>query len=90
MGEAKPKHTPEHVIGGLPSGLYKDWATPGCDQRCPICLDDVRSLLSRPLYYYSSSQLQYKPMDSVLKITDCSHWLHKDCLEVPLFSYLNH
>ena len=42
LGEVKPRHTPDHVIGGLPSALYKDWATPGCDQRCPICLDDVR------------------------------------------------
>lgn len=42
MGEVKPKNTPAHVIEGLPSGLYKDWASPGCDQRCPICLDDVR------------------------------------------------
>jgi len=68
MGEVKPKNTPAHVIEGLPSGLYKDWASPGCDQRCPICLDD------------------YKPTDSILKITDCSHWMHKDCLQQWLHS----
>lgn len=41
LGEVKSRKTPEDVLGNLPSGLYKDWATPGCDQRCPICLDDV-------------------------------------------------
>ncbi|KAI0056350.1 hypothetical protein BV25DRAFT_1785487, partial [Artomyces pyxidatus] len=24
----------------------------------------------------------YKEVDPVLKLTDCSHWLHKACLEV--------
>ncbi|KAL4257547.1 RING-type E3 ubiquitin transferase, partial [Pleurotus pulmonarius] len=40
LGDAKPKSTPEHIIAGLPTGIYKDWATPDSDHRCPICLDD--------------------------------------------------
>jgi len=63
LGEAKSRAVPEQVITSLPTGFYKDWATTGSDQRCPICLDD------------------YKPLDRVLKLTDCSHWLHQGCLE---------
>ncbi|KDQ23079.1 hypothetical protein PLEOSDRAFT_1049851, partial [Pleurotus ostreatus PC15] len=64
LGDAKPKSTPEHVVAGLPTGFYKDWATSDSDHRCPICLDD------------------YKPLDPVLKLPACNHWLHKVCLEV--------
>lgn len=46
LGEVKPRSTPAHVINALPTGLYKDWQSPGGDMRCPICLDDVRSCLS--------------------------------------------
>lgn len=42
LGDAKPRATPKDVLDALPNGLYKDWQTPGCDTRCPICLDDVR------------------------------------------------
>ncbi|KII85440.1 hypothetical protein PLICRDRAFT_115823, partial [Plicaturopsis crispa FD-325 SS-3] len=63
LGEARPRATPDHVIASLPTGFYKDWATPDSDARCPICLDD------------------YKSLDPLLKLTDCSHWLHKECLE---------
>jgi hypothetical protein len=62
LGEAKSRGVPEHVITSLPTGFYKDWATTGSDQRCPICLDD------------------YKSLDRVLKLSDCSHWLHQGCL----------
>ena len=41
LGEVKPRNTPSHVIASLPSGKYCEWATPSCDQRCPVCLDDV-------------------------------------------------
>ena len=41
LGEVKPRNTPSHIISGLPSGKYGEWAAPGCDERCPVCLDDV-------------------------------------------------
>ena len=41
LGEAKPRNTPSHIIANLPSGKYGEWAAPGCDERCPVCLDDV-------------------------------------------------
>jgi hypothetical protein len=63
LGDVKPRATPDHVIAGLKTGFYKDWASEDCDKRCPICLDD------------------YKALDPVLKLNDCSHWLHKTCLE---------
>ncbi|KAJ7044544.1 hypothetical protein C8F04DRAFT_590129 [Mycena alexandri] len=63
IGDAKPKATPEHVLAGLESASYKDWATAESDPRCPICLDD------------------YQPSDPVMKLGDCRHWLHKECLE---------
>ncbi|KAJ3933331.1 MAG: hypothetical protein NXY57DRAFT_892250, partial [Lentinula lateritia] len=63
LGEVKPRATPDHVVAGLKTGFYKDWASDECDKRCPICLDD------------------YKALDPVLKLNDCSHWLHKSCLE---------
>ncbi|KAJ3986427.1 hypothetical protein F5890DRAFT_1407368, partial [Lentinula detonsa] len=63
LGEVKTRATPDHVIAGLKTGFYKDWASDECDKRCPICLDD------------------YKALDPVLKLNDCSHWLHKSCLE---------
>ncbi|KAG6908281.1 hypothetical protein DXG01_005382 [Tephrocybe rancida] len=63
LGDAKPRSTPDDVIAGLDTGLYKDWKTPDSDSRCPICLDD------------------YTPDDSLLKLADCSHWLHRECLQ---------
>jgi len=63
LGEVKPRNTPGHIIAGLPYGKYSEWAAPGCDERCPVCLDD------------------YHADDELLKITDCSHWFHRGCLE---------
>jgi hypothetical protein len=42
LGEVKPRSVPEHVIASLPTGRHRDWSTSDSDQRCPICLDDVR------------------------------------------------
>ncbi|KAJ7683963.1 hypothetical protein B0H17DRAFT_866570, partial [Mycena rosella] len=42
IGDAKPKATPDHVVSGLETASYKDWATTESDQRCPICLDDYQ------------------------------------------------
>ncbi|KDR70164.1 hypothetical protein GALMADRAFT_76518, partial [Galerina marginata CBS 339.88] len=64
LGDVKPRSTPSEIIEKMEKGLYKDWATPDSDQRCPICLDD------------------YEPTDPVLKLNNCSHWLHQDCLNV--------
>ena len=47
LGDAKPRATPAHVIAGLPTAFYKDWQSPDSDTRCPICLDDVRCIISR-------------------------------------------
>ncbi|TDL20360.1 hypothetical protein BD410DRAFT_725966, partial [Rickenella mellea] len=44
LGEARPRATPSHVIASLPTAFYKDWQTPDSDCRCPICLDDYKSL----------------------------------------------
>jgi len=63
LGEVKQRNTPSHIIANLPSGKYSEWAAPGCDERCPVCLDD------------------YQVHDDLLKITDCSHWFHRGCLE---------
>ena len=41
LGEVKPRNTPSHIIANLPFGKYSEWASPGCDERCPVCLDDV-------------------------------------------------
>ncbi|KAJ7595636.1 hypothetical protein C8J56DRAFT_774643, partial [Mycena floridula] len=63
VGDAKPRATPQHIVTAMDTAFYKDWATSDSDQRCPICLDD------------------YKSLDPVLKLPDCSHWLHKECLQ---------
>ncbi|KAF9787982.1 hypothetical protein BJ322DRAFT_1046327 [Thelephora terrestris] len=63
LGEVKQRNTPSHIIANLPSGKYSEWAAPGCDERCPVCLDD------------------YQVHDDLLKITDCTHWFHRGCLE---------
>ncbi|EPQ51458.1 hypothetical protein GLOTRDRAFT_48834, partial [Gloeophyllum trabeum ATCC 11539] len=63
IGDVRPRSTPEHIIASMPTGFYKDWAEAESDTRCPICLDD------------------YKSLDPVLKMHDCRHWLHKECLE---------
>ncbi|KAG5649978.1 hypothetical protein H0H81_001237 [Sphagnurus paluster] len=42
LGDVKPRCTPDSVIAGMDTGLYKDWKTTGCDHRCPICLDDYK------------------------------------------------
>ena len=44
LGEVKPKSTPASILSELETAEYKDWATSESDQRCPICLDDVRLL----------------------------------------------
>ncbi|KAG6811981.1 hypothetical protein H0H92_005015 [Tricholoma furcatifolium] len=63
IGEVKSRSTPDDVINGLETGLYKDWQTPDSDHRCPICLDD------------------YQPDDTLLKLPECSHWQHRECLQ---------
>jgi hypothetical protein len=49
LGEVKPRNTPSHIIASLPSGKYGEWATPGCDERCPVCLDDVSDICGRTM-----------------------------------------
>ena len=49
LGEVKPRNTPGNIVASLPSGKYSEWAAPGCDERCPVCLDDV-SVESRAPY----------------------------------------
>lgn len=45
LGEVRPRGLSEQAIAALPSGTYGEWATPGeTEERCPICLDDVRIL----------------------------------------------
>lgn len=83
LGEVKPRNTPSHIIANLPSGKYNEWVAPGCDQRCPVCLDDVSAYM--PLMRCTpliSRDHQYLAEDELLKITDCSHWFHRGCLEV--------
>lgn len=89
LGEVKPRNTPSNIIARLPSGKYGEWAAPGCDQRCPVCLDDVSAdlRLIRCTLLIDRS-LQYQSDDELLKITDCSHWFHRGCLEVGFPLYL--
>lgn len=50
LGDAKPRGTPDDIIESLPRGTYREWTRPGAtEERCPICLDDVRD--SRPLAF---------------------------------------
>lgn len=42
MGDANPKKTSSAILESLEKAEYKDWATADSDERCPICLDDVR------------------------------------------------
>ncbi|KAF5367479.1 hypothetical protein D9758_003709 [Tetrapyrgos nigripes] len=44
LGEVKPRGTPDHIVAGLDTAFFKDWMTEDCDKRCPICLDDYKSL----------------------------------------------
>ena len=45
LGDVKPRGTPADIISSLPKGTYGEWVRPGhTEERCPICLDDVRSL----------------------------------------------
>ena len=49
--------------------------------------------LSINSYLLTPLRLQYQPTDQVLKLNNCSHWLHKDCLQVSislLFSKLDY
>ena len=50
VGDAKPRGTPAHLLAAMPSGFYKDFVVPGCETRCPICLDDVSSTLWFPVH----------------------------------------
>ena len=45
LGDVKPRGTPSDIVSTLPKGTYGEWACPGeTEERCPICLDDVRRL----------------------------------------------
>lgn len=65
LGEVKPRATPDHVVAGLKTGFYKDWASDECDKRCPICLDDVRHTFliiqtsSDPLFHSTKRWIQF-------------------------------
>lgn len=48
IGDVKPKSTAAEILDKLEKGLYKEWKTDDGDKRCPICLDDVRNLVSPP------------------------------------------
>ncbi|KAG1814606.1 uncharacterized protein BJ212DRAFT_1274020, partial [Suillus subaureus] len=65
LGEVRSKATPADVIASLPTGTYQAWAKEDSETRCPICLDDAR----------------YGRDDPVTKLIECTHWLHKACLE---------
>ena len=42
LGEVKPRSVPEKVLKALPTAQYRDWMSVDSDERCSICLDDVR------------------------------------------------
>ncbi|KAF7288296.1 RING-type domain-containing protein [Mycena chlorophos] len=77
IGDARPKGTSDETISGLESAQFQDWATADSDQRCPICLDDVSVSIHLML---PAHMIQYEPSDTVMRLSDCRHWLHKDCL----------
>lgn len=75
LGDAKPRATPESVIAGLESSLYKNWATHDSDRRCPICLDDVCiCLISRliPLTHHISINPMIPCSSSTTVHTGCT------------------
>ncbi|KAH9830177.1 uncharacterized protein C8Q71DRAFT_799512 [Rhodofomes roseus] len=44
LGDVRPRGLSEQTIATLPSGTYREWATPGeTEDRCPICLDDYNA-----------------------------------------------
>lgn len=49
LGEVRSKATPEDVITSLPTGTFKEWKKDDSETRCPICLDDVSTVLPSPL-----------------------------------------
>ncbi|KAG2036357.1 hypothetical protein BDR03DRAFT_825342, partial [Suillus americanus] len=71
LGEARSKATPADVIASLPTGTYQAWAKEDSETRCPICLDDARICRIH----------SYGRDDPVTKLVECTHWLHKACLE---------
>jgi hypothetical protein len=82
LGEAKPRGAPPEIVEKMDKGKYKNWKTDESDVRCPICLDDVCFFLSFQLEGGPLMNVQYEPDDPVLKLNNCSHWLHHDCLHV--------
>lgn len=82
LGEVKPRSTPSHMIDALPSGTFKEWQKADSDARCPICLDDVSLGPSFSMSLSLIMSLQYADSDAVLKCEPCSHWCHKECLQV--------
>ena len=50
LSDVKPRGTPTDIISSLPKGTYGEWARPDTEERCPICLDDVRPR-PRPLSF---------------------------------------
>lgn len=68
LGDVKPKSTPAEVLAKLEKGTYREWKASGGDQRCPICLDDVR-LLEFLFWDRPSNDLHN---DSIAMTTDCS------------------
>ncbi|KAG1879981.1 hypothetical protein F4604DRAFT_1879900 [Suillus subluteus] len=71
LGEVRSKATPADVIASLPTGTYHAWAKEDSETRCPICLDDARICQTD----------SYGRDDPVMKLVECTHWLHKGCLE---------
>ncbi|KAG2755034.1 hypothetical protein P692DRAFT_20690514, partial [Suillus brevipes Sb2] len=71
LGEVRSKATPADVIASLPTGTYQAWAKEDSETRCPICLDDARICQNH----------SYGRDDPVTKLVECTHWLHKACLE---------
>ena len=90
LGEVKPRSVPEKVLKALPTAQYRDWMSVDSDERCSICLDDVR--VSEGSEWVGTLIVlflfgQYMLNDPVMKLPDCTHWLHRDCLKVLFDSF---
>ena len=83
LGDVKPRGTPADIISSLPKGTYGEWVRPGeTEERCPICLDDVRYRFVSLSVTQLIQLHQYTAADACMRIPGCSHWFHDGCLHV--------
>lgn len=97
--------TPESVLSKLSVGVYSEfkkakervYVVPNGKgkekeeekERCIICLDDVRACSCVEFFLWLIFFEQYEDVHQIMKISECAHYGHKDCLEVIFCSCRN-